>query len=151
MNRRRTSERGVAVITALLVVVLAASTATYMLAQQSAMLSQATLVANRAQADLYARTGLDWARGVLAQDARSGGDVDSLDEGWAQPITGLPVERALVSGTLTDEQSKFNLNNLVMGTGKSDPDLQILRRYLAQTDQDIHNAHMRGSPVDGSL
>ena len=30
-------------------------------------------------------------------------------------------------------------------------DLQILRRYLAQTDQDIHNAHMRGSPVDGSL
>ena len=30
-------------------------------------------------------------------------------------------------------------------------DLQILRRYLAQTDQDIHNAHMRGSPVDGSF
>jgi site-specific recombinase XerD len=30
-------------------------------------------------------------------------------------------------------------------------DLQILRRYLAQTDQDIHNAHMRGSPVDGNL
>ena len=25
-------------------------------------------------------------------------------------------------------------------------DLQILRRYLAQTDQDIHTAHMRGSP-----
>ena len=24
-------------------------------------------------------------------------------------------------------------------------DLQILRRYLAQTDQDIHTAHMRGS------
>lgn len=30
-------------------------------------------------------------------------------------------------------------------------DLQILRRYLAQTDQDIHTAHMRGSPVDGNL
>jgi integrase/recombinase XerD len=30
-------------------------------------------------------------------------------------------------------------------------DLQILRRYLAQTDQDIHNAHMRDSPVDGNL
>ena len=30
-------------------------------------------------------------------------------------------------------------------------DLQILRRYLAQTDQDIHNAHMRGSPVDSNL
>jgi site-specific recombinase XerD len=30
-------------------------------------------------------------------------------------------------------------------------DLQILRRYLAQTDEDIHTAHMRGSPVDGNL
>ena len=30
-------------------------------------------------------------------------------------------------------------------------DLQILRRYLAQTNQDIHNAHMRGSPVDSNL
>ena len=30
-------------------------------------------------------------------------------------------------------------------------DLQILRRYLAQTDRDIHNAHMRGSPVDSNL
>jgi integrase/recombinase XerD len=30
-------------------------------------------------------------------------------------------------------------------------DLQVLRRYLAQTDQDIHNAHMRGSPVDSNL
>lgn len=30
-------------------------------------------------------------------------------------------------------------------------DLQVLRRYLAQTDQDIQIAHMRGSPVDKSL
>lgn len=134
MRPRRASERGVAVVTALLVVVLAASTATYMLAQQSAMLSQATLVANRAQADLYARAGLDWARGVLAQDAAKAGEVDTLDEGWAQPIAGLPVERALVSGTLTDEQSRFNLNNLLTGTIKSDPDLQILRRLLASLD-----------------
>ncbi|MCE9646911.1 MAG: hypothetical protein K8S20_13000 [Chloroflexi bacterium] len=30
-------------------------------------------------------------------------------------------------------------------------DLQVLRRYLAQTDQDIQAAHMRGSPVDNNL
>lgn len=30
-------------------------------------------------------------------------------------------------------------------------DLQMLRRYLAQTDQDVQKAHMRGSPVDNSL
>jgi site-specific recombinase XerD len=30
-------------------------------------------------------------------------------------------------------------------------DLQVLRRSLAQTDEDIQTAHMRGSPVDDSL
>ena len=30
-------------------------------------------------------------------------------------------------------------------------DLQVLHRYLAQTDQDIQAAHMRGSPVDNNL
>ena len=122
--------RGVAAITALLIVAIAASTAAYMLAQQSAMLNQAILVASRAQADLYAQAGLDWARGVVAQDARNAGTVDSLDEPWAQPILGLPVERALVSGSLADEQGKFNLNNVVKGTQKSDADIQILRRLL---------------------
>ena len=30
-------------------------------------------------------------------------------------------------------------------------DLQVLRRYLAQTDQDMQAAHMRGSPVDNNF
>jgi site-specific recombinase XerD len=30
-------------------------------------------------------------------------------------------------------------------------DLQVLRRYLAQTDEDIHTAHMRHGPVDNNL
>ena len=30
-------------------------------------------------------------------------------------------------------------------------DLQVLRRYLAQTDQDVQTAHMKGSPVDSNL
>lgn len=29
--------------------------------------------------------------------------------------------------------------------------LQVLQRYLAQTDQDIHTTHMQGSPVDNNL
>jgi general secretion pathway protein K len=102
-----------------------------MLAQQSATLDQARLLASRAQADQYALAGLDWARGILAEDARSGGAIDSLDEGWAQPIAGLPVERALVAGAITDEQGKFNLNNLVNAAGqKSDADLLVFQRLL---------------------
>jgi general secretion pathway protein K len=101
-----------------------------MLAQQSAMLSQTALVASRAQADLYARAGLDWARGILAQDAKQRGDVDSLDEAWAQPIVGLPIERAVVAGAIVDEQGKFNLNNLVQGSRSSGEDMAAFKRLL---------------------
>ena len=123
-------ERGVAVVTAILVVAVCASAATLMLAQQSAMVDQAMLVASRAQADLYARAGLDWARGVLMEDARSADKSDFLGEGWAQPIAALPVERAVVSGAIVDEQGKFNLNNLVRDNRRSQPDVEVFQRLL---------------------
>jgi general secretion pathway protein K len=125
------TQRGVAVITAILIVAVAASAATFMLSQQSAMIDQALMVASRAQADFYADAGLDWARGVLAEDARRAGGVDHLGEGWAQPIAALPVERAVVAGAIEDEQGKFNLNNLV-AAGRSEADLKILQRILVQ-------------------
>jgi len=128
MNR----ERGIAAITAILIVAVAATAATLMLAQQSAMLDQTMLVTSRAQADMYARAGLDWARGTLLEDARSSGAFDSLGEAWAQPIVGLPIERAVVSGMITDEQGKFNLNNLVAANGaKSLKDVEIFQQLLA--------------------
>lgn len=124
-------ERGVAVITAILIVAVAASAAAMMLSQQSAMIDQALMVSSRAQADLYAQAGVDWARGVLAEDARRTREVDTLDEGWAQPIAALPVDRALVAGSIGDEQGRFNLNNVMNGNTPSGPDIRMLREILA--------------------
>lgn len=126
-----TRQRGVAAITAILIVAVAASTATLMLAQQSAMLDQASLVAARAQADLFARAGLDWSRGILLQDALTAGGYDGLDEGWAQPLAALPVERAVVSGLIEDEQGKFNLNNLVVNNARSEENVKAFQSLLA--------------------
>ena len=126
---RRATQRGVAVVTAILVVAVAASAAAYMLATQSATLNQTALVAARAQADLHAQAGLDWARGILAEDARARA-VDTLAEGWAQPLMGLPVERAVVSGSIADLQSRFNLNNVVKDGRRSDADVQVLTRLV---------------------
>jgi general secretion pathway protein K len=125
-------ERGVAVITAILIVAVAASAAAMMLSQQSAMIDQTLMVASRAQADLYAQAGLDWARGVLAEDARRSKDVDTLAEAWAQPIAALPVDRALVAGSIGDEQGRFNLNNVLRGNQRSEPDVRMLRGILEQ-------------------
>ena len=124
-------ERGVAAITAILIVAVAASAATLMLAQQSAMVDQAMLITSRAQADLYARAGIDWARGVLQEDSRTSRQVDFLGEAWAQPIAALPVERAMVSGSITDEQGKFNVNNLVRDNQRDNEAFLAFQRLLA--------------------
>ncbi len=145
---RRPGERGVAVVTAILVVAVAASTATWMLSQQSATLNQAALAASRAQADLYAQAGLDWARGILAEDARAG-TVDALDEAWARPLVGLPVERAVVSGAIADQQARYNLNNLVKEGRRSDADVQILSRLLESLGLDAGLALAVLDWVDG--
>ena len=129
----RRLERGVAAITAILIVAVAASAASLMLAQQAAMLDQTMLVASRAQADVYAQAGLEWARGVLIEDAR-GSSVDALNEGWARPIAGMPIDRAVVAGNIVDEQGKFNLNNVIDGTKRSEADIKLLRRLLASLD-----------------
>jgi general secretion pathway protein K len=123
-------QRGVAAITAVLIVAVAASAAALMLAQQSAMLDQTALVAARAQADTFARAGIDWSRGILLQDMATSSLYDGLDETWAQPLAGMPVERAVVSGAITDEQGKFNLNNLVQNNQKSDVDVKAFQRLL---------------------
>ena len=59
------NQRGVAIITALLVVMLAASIAAFLLAQQSQALTRTVRAGERAQALLYAQPTLDWARAAL--------------------------------------------------------------------------------------
>lgn len=146
-------QRGVAAITAILIVAVAASAATLMLSQQSAMLDQTALIEARTQADLYARAGIDWTRGILLQDQLGGGAYDGLDEDWAQPMAALPVERAIVSGAITDEQGKFNLNNLVSGNVKSLPDVQAFQRLLASLNlsPDLADAVVDWIDIDSDL
>ncbi|HEY2627474.1 MAG TPA: type II secretion system minor pseudopilin GspK, partial [Usitatibacter sp.] len=56
---------------------------------------------------------------------------DGLDETWAQPLVGMPVDRAVVSGAINDEQGKFNLNNLVQSNQRSATDVTIFQSLLA--------------------
>jgi general secretion pathway protein K len=146
------AQRGVAVVTAILVVAVAASAATYMLSQQSATLNQAALVMARAQADSYAHAGLDWARGILAEDARISA-IDTPAEIWARPIAGLPVDRALVAGAIADAQARFNLNNLVKDGRASEADMQVLVRLLEslQLDPGLAQAVLDWIDADSDL
>ena len=116
------SQRGTAVIIALLVLALAAAGAAAMLERQD--LDARALQSQRdyEQARWMLRGGMHWARSILAEDARAG-TTDHLRELWASGLPPTDVQLGSLAGAIRDEQGLFNLNNLSPG-GKRDP-LQI--------------------------
>ena len=103
----RQRQRGAALIVALLIVTLAASTAAFAIWQQSLWVRQLENVTDRAKADQLAAGGIDLARNVLKDDKADTSrppNVDSLNEPWASAIV-LPAEDVTLSGQIVDAQS----------------------------------------------
>lgn len=112
---KRRGERGIAAIVAILIVALATSASSYLLWYQSLAQRHVENLIARAQADAIARAGAAWAGAILRQDDPK---VDHLGEIWAQGLPPFDAEGTTLSGSLEDEQSKFNLNNLVPANGQ---------------------------------
>ena len=135
-------QHGTAIITALLVVMLATSVAVFLLAQQSHALTRTARAAERAQAMLFAQPMLQWARSALFEFQKNSNSVD-LTQRWAQPIGVQPIEGALATGFFRDESGRFNVNNLVGDNGlKSEADAVIFKALLQNLglNPDLANA-----------
>lgn len=132
-NRYLNRQRGVALITAVLIMTLAVTVAAFLLAQQSKALSRTERGVARAQASLTTGPALDWARAILAEPQKA--TYVHRKQPWAQPLVGQPIEGATVAGRLTDEDGKFNLNNLVNDNGQaSAADMALFKRLLARLE-----------------
>ncbi len=134
-------QSGVAIVTALLVVMLAASIAVFLLAQQSQALSRTARATSRAQISLYVRPTLDWTRTMLTESLKNSTYI-SPTQSWATNLAAQPIEGAVASGYLSDEQGKFNLNNLISDGKKSEADVQLFRVLLKKLglNTDLANA-----------
>ncbi len=122
-------QRGLALITAMLVVAIAATTAAYLSLDQQIWLRQAQNLSDRAQAEVVRAGALEWAITILAKDAKDN-KSDDLTENWAKPLPPLAVESGQVTGLITDAQARFNINNLVRGGKPSPPDLGTFQHLL---------------------
>lgn len=123
--------RGAALIMALLVVALATTLASTLIWRQDLWLRQVETRRDLAQARLLAIAGIDWARAVLAEDARTS-SIDYLGEPWATKVPAMPAEGGEIGGEMIDEESKWNLNNLVRNGQVQPEDLVIFLRLLKQ-------------------
>ncbi len=122
-------QRGAAIITALLVVTLAALLVTALFYRENVSIRSVENRAAIAQVRWVERATIDWARVVIAADARNTATsrTDWLGEVWAQPIPETRLDEtttggmamtegsrdAFLAGQVIDAQSRFNLNNLV--------------------------------------
>ena len=123
-------QTGVALITAMLVVAIAATTAAYLSLDQQIWLRQAQNLSDREQAEVVRAAALDWAIIILAKDAKDSPKSDDLTENWAKPLPALAVEGGQIAGLITDAQGLFNINNLVSGSKSFASDSGTFRQLL---------------------
>ena len=129
-------QRGVALITALLITAVVAILATSMSSRFSIDLRRTANILERQQAGLLADGAETFAGRVLMRDAEQT-EVDHKDEDWARPMPPMDVAGGTVSGRLRDAQGRFNLNNLTAADGApSDGDIAYFRRLLEHLELD---------------
>lgn len=128
----RSTQRGAALLLAMLIVTLVASLAAGMVWQQWRAIEVESAQRARSQASWLIEGTTDWARLILREDARGGGgkpNVDSPDESWGIPLRDVKLSDFLaadrnntleslgtdvsLSGQITDVQGRYNLHNLL--------------------------------------
>lgn len=111
------SQRGVALLTILVMVALATILAATIAKRQTNTAENTGYLMRQDQSLLYAKSAEAFFSELLIQDNDNGSSIDHLQENWAKPMPPFPVEDGSVSGKLLDESGKFNLNNLVKADG----------------------------------
>jgi len=128
VSSRYPTQRGVALITALLVIALVTAAAVAMASRQQLDIRRTANTLQRDQAYVYAEGAEIMARAVLAKDDPA---IDEKEEPWAQSGVTIPFQGGLLTGTLEDLQGRFNVNNVVKGGVKYKPDADRFTRLLA--------------------
>jgi general secretion pathway protein K len=140
---RHTRQRGVAVITALLLTTLAISIVASLFWQQQVEVRSMENQRLNLQTRWILRGALDWATLVLRQDAYDNSRYTALTHVWATPLAETRLDQyierervegevfdASLSGDIMDATSRYNLRNLESGNRINKAELEIFQRLL---------------------
>lgn len=126
----RNGERGVALITVLLITAILAGLTTQILSSHNLVINQHQNTFEHAQALEYALGAEELVRQALYDDAvNSGPNVDHLDEVWAQPVLPLDLDGVgIMQAYVIDLHRCLNLNNLA--NDANNQDFERLQRLI---------------------
>lgn len=112
MTRPSSRQRGVALITALVVLAIAATLSAAMIWQGGLDERRTATLIQGNQALEYALGAESWAGEILRRDFKQNSQSVNLGQDWAQQLPPLPVEGGRIIGHIEDMQGRFNLDLL---------------------------------------
>jgi general secretion pathway protein K len=140
MHRRLTRQRGVAVVTAMLLTTLAISIVASLFWQQQVQVRSMENQRLQSQTKWIQRGALDWASVILRVNY---GQYTSLDQVWATPLAETRLDQyiereriqgenfdASLSGQVLDATARYNLNNLAKGGIVEKSQVEVMRSLL---------------------
>jgi general secretion pathway protein K len=146
--RKRIANRGVALITAMLITALASLVAANLAWDNALDVRRTMVLLNNDQAIQVALGAESWVVGILHQDLQES-EIDHLGEIWAIQLPGFPIEGGDVTGTIVDLQGRFNVNNLIDDNGEVEQkSLERFRRLLQALEIDPRFAGLAADWLD---
>lgn len=135
-------QRGIAVITALLLTTLAITVVASLFWQQQVQVRSIENQRLQLQKQWILRGALDWANLILREDAKHS-SIDNLDEPWAAPLAETRLNQYVeygraddnianvtLSGNISDAQARYNLTNLCINGTINPTEVAAFERML---------------------
>ena len=112
---QRNKERGVALITALIITTIAVSLAAMVMYRQQIQIRLSSNIGHLEQAYLYVNGMEDWAGTILEKTYLKHNNYDSLKDDWyaGGKLITLPIDGGVMNGQIIDLQGRINLNSLL--------------------------------------
>ena len=133
MPMKTDSQRGVALLTILLLVVSITVVAGAMLASQKIAIRRSGLLFDQNQLLQDIDAGQQLAVTMIRADANLN-DTDSTQDIWAKPVPPYTLGTHSIGIEMRDEASRFNINNLYQNGAVDSNALAVLQRLLTQLD-----------------
>jgi general secretion pathway protein K len=146
----RARSRGFAVVLAIAVAATVASVSTFLAWNGTLGVRQIESIASARQSGALVRAASAWAVATLSQDDSR---VDYRGEAWARGLPPIEIDGVRVDATISDEQGKFNVNNLADANGPRAADVAAFRRLLSQLGlaESLADAVVDWIDADGSV
>ena len=136
-------QRGVAVITALLLTTLAVTIVASLFWQQQVQVRSIENQRTQLQKQWILRGALDWARLILDESGKSSPTRDDLQQPWAVGLAETRLDSyvengradagdATITGKIIDAQSYFNLAGLALAGVRKPKEIEAFGRLLTQ-------------------